>query len=286
MMPVDRLRFLLTRLAEGEEMFLSAFDVTPWPEGTLERLVAAGLLREGPQAENVTCDGCEKYCLQPVHVRPGLDDRPPSILVICDQREDIGRVSIKPEQLRQWRCGLDLLAVTLARMLEIEETPERLSAGLWRLGRAELPGLGRECFLAAKDGFDSALVPRGGVVLLAAATGEHGIPLPSILRLDDGVLILDRLALGEWLSGWFQTGEAVHPPQPAPSFPGRPSLMAAVEQEMHRRASNGELLPSLQKEAAWLAEWTDINHPGQQTPTEKAIKNALRHVYRSLNNPA
>lgn len=286
MTPADRLRFLLARLSEGEEMFLAAFDVAPWPDGVLERLMAAGLLREGPQAESVTCDGCEEYCLQPVHVRPGLEGRPPSILVVCDQREDIGRVHIRLEQLRQWRCDLDQLAVTLARLLEIEETPERLATGLWCLGRADLPGLGRECFLAGKDGFDRALVPRGGVVFLAAANGEQGIPLPSILRLGGGGLILDRPALGEWLSGWFQTGEAVQPPQPGPSFPGRPSLMAAVEQEMRRRASNGELLPSLQKEAAWLTEWTDINHPGQQTPTEKAIKNALRHVYRSLNNPA
>lgn len=285
MVSTDRLRFLLARLSDGEEMFLSAFDVAPWPDGDLDGLMAAGLLREGPQVETITCDGCEEYCVQPVHVRPGLDGRSPSILVVCDRREDIGRVHIQPEKLRQWRCGLDLLAGTLARLLGIVETPERISTGLWRLGRADLPGLGRECFLAGKDGFDRTSVPRGGVVFLAAPTGEHGIPLPSLLRLNRGGLALDRQSLGEWMSGYFQAGEVVQPPQPGPSFPGRPSLMASVEQEMRRRASAGELLPSLQNEAAWLSQWADINHPGQQTPTEKTIKNTLRYVYRSLKNP-
>lgn len=73
------------------------------------------------------------------------------------------------------------------------------------------------------------------------------------------------------------------PQKQSPSFPGRPSIMAAVEQEMRRRASAGELLPSLRQESAYLSEWARLNHHGQQTPTAKTIENALRNLYRELH---
>jgi len=84
----------------------------------------------------------------------------------------------------------------------ITETPEHLGPTLWRLGRATLPGFGRECFLAQRDGFDRTKVARGGIVFLADTTGKHGIPLPSILQIEaDSGLILDRRILEEWITG-------------------------------------------------------------------------------------
>jgi hypothetical protein len=68
----------------------------------------------------------------------------------------------------------------------------------------------------------------------------------------------------------------------ARSFAGRPSLMRAVEQEMRRRAKQGELLPTLGRECGALQVWAAEKFQGQQTPTAKAIENGLRDVYWEL----
>jgi len=66
------------------------------------------------------------------------------------------------------------------------------------------------------------------------------------------------------------------------SFSGRPSIMAAIEQEMRRRAVARELEPTLSSEALKLEAWAKQAYPGQQGPKSGSIKNALRSVYWEL----
>lgn len=68
----------------------------------------------------------------------------------------------------------------------------------------------------------------------------------------------------------------------ARSFPGRPSVMAAIKREMKRRAEANELLPTVTEESRYLEGWAERNFPGQETPKWKSIKNALGSTYRSL----
>ncbi|MEO5333001.1 MAG: hypothetical protein H7839_13360 [Magnetococcus sp. YQC-5] len=66
------------------------------------------------------------------------------------------------------------------------------------------------------------------------------------------------------------------------SYPGRPSVMNAVEQEMRRRDEAKEMMSILAREANALSAWAKEKFPGQQTPTPKAIQNALRDLHRTL----
>ena len=66
------------------------------------------------------------------------------------------------------------------------------------------------------------------------------------------------------------------------SFPGRPSVMAAITVEIERRAKANELLPTVTEESRYLEGWAEKNFPGQQTPKWKSIKNSLGNKYRSL----
>jgi len=79
---------------------------------------------------------------------------------------------------------------------------------------------------------------------------------------------------------WFGRGKA--PTPKSASFPGRPSIMRAVETEMRRRADVGQLAPQLRDEAHALKDWAEHTHPDQQVPGVGAIENALRSVYRQL----
>lgn len=65
-------------------------------------------------------------------------------------------------------------------------------------------------------------------------------------------------------------------------FPGRPSIMPAIEVEMRRRAAEGLLERSLARECAVLEEWARHNFSGLQTPKRRSIGNALGATYREL----
>lgn len=69
------------------------------------------------------------------------------------------------------------------------------------------------------------------------------------------------------------------------SFPGRPSLMAAIKEEMKRRRKDGELEDSLAAECRSLASWAENKFPGHQTPTNRTIENSLRRVFKSIKPP-
>jgi len=79
---------------------------------------------------------------------------------------------------------------------------------------------------------------------------------------------------------WFGRDGATGPK--SASFPGRPSIMRAIEIEMRRRANAGQLAPQLRDEAQALQDWAKYTHADQQVPGVGAIENALRSVYRQL----
>lgn len=83
--------------------------------------------------------------------------------------------------------------------------------------------------------------------------------------------------------------DTVGAPEKGPSYVGRPSVMAAVIQEMNRRneADPRELLPTITKEAKHLVTWAEKKFPGVQTPKMEGMRNSIRRAgYQSLKTPA
>jgi hypothetical protein len=87
---------------------------------------------------------------------------------------------------------------------------------------------------------------------------------------------------GHWPRPVFWFGGEVRPP----SFPGRPSIMAAIVQELEKTARAGELQPTLAAQARTLNKWAKDVFPGAHTPTPKTIENGIRGYFRSLKKPA
>lgn len=81
-----------------------------------------------------------------------------------------------------------------------------------------------------------------------------------------------------------RVGHRVETPQISPlaptGAPGRPSNMKLVEVEFARRAQAGKLESSLNREAAWLAEWFKATYPAERPVSPKTIANKLREQFR------
>lgn len=75
---------------------------------------------------------------------------------------------------------------------------------------------------------------------------------------------------------WFEEAEQRR------SFPGRPSIMNAIVQQLQQSAAANELCASLAEQARQLEKWATFAYPKVQTPKAKAIENAVRNLYRQL----
>jgi hypothetical protein len=131
----------LSRADSGQEIF-GADEVADWPAGALGALVKSGLLGCAEPACVVECNGCERNCFMPVHVRPAEGNRPARAFITCDKPEDVGRVPVELGRLAQWRITGGMLAGAVARLLGFAKPPHEDSVGKhWTLGLLK----GKQC---------------------------------------------------------------------------------------------------------------------------------------------
>lgn len=67
-----------------------------------------------------------------------------------------------------------------------------------------------------------------------------------------------------------------------PSFAGRPSVMAAIVQELEERARKYELAPNLAEQSRQLSDWAKQTFPDKQTPQPNSTANGIRMAYNAL----
>ncbi len=186
---------LIRRLAGagGDRAFVGLDD--PADAESLSAFERAGLIAKEAPARSTICDGCEQDC--PMEVTwPGGDRGP---FIVCDKRDDIGRVPVDPARLEQWSVSLERLARTTASLLDTEGTPEPLRDGTgWRLGRLRSHGTETAVqMVVADDGADFWGLT---VSLVPGARAGASIPLAELFLFRDGKISLDRRAL-KWALG-------------------------------------------------------------------------------------
>lgn len=155
----------------GQEIF-GADEATQWPGGALETLIKSGLLERAEPARVIECDGCERNCFMPVHVRPAEGNRDARPFISCDKPEDVGRVPVELGRLAQWRITGGMLSGAVARLLGFPKPPQEDSVGKrWKLGQLK----GKESKGEVKLSVD------GGVTLTIA---DQSLPLANVLTLN------------------------------------------------------------------------------------------------------
>ena len=166
-------------------------------EADAERLSAferAGLVVKAAPARSTICDGCGWDC--PMEVTwPGGNRGP---FIVCDKRDDIGRVPVDPARLLQWSVSLERLAKTTASLLDTDGTPEPAPEGAgWRLGRLRSHGTETPVQIVIAD--DGAAFWGLTVSLVPGARAGASISLAELLLFRGGKLGLDRRALNRAL---------------------------------------------------------------------------------------
>lgn len=116
-----------------------------------------------------------------------------------------------------------------------------------------------------------------GEPLLDVPLSDDELPDPD-QRVDRAWLV-EFCSKQEWNTPEFWFGEKRHK---GPSFPGRPSKMAAIVQELRRRADAGELEATLAAEARHLSKWAAERFPEEQTPKPRSTETGIRKDFWKL----
>lgn len=109
---------MLSRLDHEQEPVVTYADLKRWPPGVGGAMIGVGLLREIEPAASIVCDECEEGCV----ITPDLVENADSGQIIgvhyC-KRDGYGRITIDPEELRQWEPSFEALASIMARQLDL-----------------------------------------------------------------------------------------------------------------------------------------------------------------------
>jgi len=230
-MSQDALRTVLQSADVVSSTSFETEDVERWPREHLAALRSSGMLKQSDYATSTTCPGCERRCLAEVEFLDTGHGVPPRAYVVCEERDDIGRVAIPLERLRQWKVDLGALAEIVAEELGAEgNVEERVLGRLWSLGKVVAREGSGDVFLArgvgwsdAREVFDQRTALRGSTVSVVLTLGEaradgafnertHVLPLCRMLNLDHDGLKLDMQAITETICDYWST-EALSRPK-------------------------------------------------------------------------
>lgn len=159
-------------------------EVKDWPAGALDVLVTSGLLQQAQPLTTIECDGCEENCInKPVVVYPAQKDKPGRAFIVCDESNDLGRIHVSFDRMRQWQTTGGLIAAALARFLGLPRTASLATDGKqWNVGTLKGKKHNSPITLLAGDG-------------LTLALAGHTAPLVDVLTIEKNNLALDKAAL-------------------------------------------------------------------------------------------
>jgi hypothetical protein len=178
----------LCRADSGEEIF-GADEAAQWPGGALEVLIKSGLLERAEPARVIECDGCERNCFMPVHVRVAEGNRPARAFISCDKPEDVGRVPVELGRLAQWRATGGMLAGAVARLLGFTKQPHEDSVGKrWKLGWLKGEEYNGEVMLSVEGGVKLTVAGRNVPLVHVLTLNRRGLKADkdAVLRVADG----------------------------------------------------------------------------------------------------
>jgi hypothetical protein len=179
------LELVLDRLARAEsaDEIFGADETAEWPDGALDILTKAGLLRLAQPARVIECHGCERNCFMPVIVRPAEDNRAACAFISCDKPEDVGRVPVDMRRLQQWQTTGAMFADIVAQQLGLNgPATHPLEGNQWHVGVLKGRKLKTLVTLMAGDGLNLSLA-------------GHTVPLSDVLAIKKNVLTIDKAEL-------------------------------------------------------------------------------------------
>jgi hypothetical protein len=170
MTPTEALLELLERVEASQGAALvSEEELRGWPVEAVRALKTDNLLVKASPATTGVCPGCEQECTMPVHTVSAGTGKTASFIV-CDKRDDINRVPVSAERLRQWRCSAEAVGAFIARSLGLRPESQRKAGDrLWELG-----------LVKGRKRSQMVCLRANGVLELVA--GSNAVPLAEVVR--------------------------------------------------------------------------------------------------------
>jgi hypothetical protein len=203
MTPLEALLELLARVGASKvaAALVSEDELSRWPAEAVGELKSQKLLVKASPAVSVVCPGCEQECVMPVYTPPTATG-PAASFVVCDKRDDINRVVVSAERLRQWRCGAEAVGAFVAQSLGLRaDNRRKTGAGLWELGL--VTGKKRSQMVCLKA--------NGAVEFLV---GENVVSLAELVRFGVEGYSVDCVAIRQLVDA-ATTGDSRHTPNNA-----------------------------------------------------------------------
>ena len=178
----------LSRAEAGEEIF-GTDEARQWPDGALVSLINAKVLRPAQPAQVIECDGCEKNCFKPVHVQAAESGRSARAFIAGDEPEDMGRIRVELDRMKQWHVTGEALAGAVARLLGFTKPPQAEGTGKrWVLGLLEGKENKGAVTLSIEHGVTLALNGQSVPLVHALTLSQRGLKVDrgALLRVVDG----------------------------------------------------------------------------------------------------
>lgn len=219
-------------------------------------------MKQASHATSVVCHGCEEACLSEVEFVGGEEGTPLRAYVVCERRDDIGRVEVPLERLRRWAVDLGGLAVMIAGNLGAVGGVEELrTARLWWLGRATFRAGRMDVFMARGLGLQGGAQEVGAeprfqqcsraVLLTLGDTtddlfpGKIAVSLQRLLVLGEDGLSLERRVVEDEVAR--RAGRSVYQVRRFPTPPGttweRVSIVITADDDAAQVSAGGVTEP-------------------------------------------
>jgi transcription elongation factor Elf1 len=125
-MAIDQvLLLILNHLSKHKKLVVSWAAIQLWQPKAFELLLKNHVIKPTDKANNIQCQICEKHCTVDVtrHDYPNNKIRYYAMCLDDYMHEQVGRMTIPPEQLNQWQCSTKQLIKILSRLLSIDKEP-------------------------------------------------------------------------------------------------------------------------------------------------------------------
>ncbi len=126
--------FLLGQLvyAGGDVLKFNADHRDDLPSECLTVLESCNIVQKTNPTNSLVCDGCEQQCDMPVQIRT-VTNKPTRAFIVCDKRDDIGRVQVDIERLNQWQVTAHQITQIVANLSGHSKAPIQKN-GMWQIG--------------------------------------------------------------------------------------------------------------------------------------------------------
>ena len=216
---INPLLVVLERLAFADPAKGAFFfwdEVKDWPSGSLDILVTSGFLQPAQPMLNIECDGCEERCSnKPVVIYPTQEGKLGRAFIVCDELEDMGRIKVSFDRMRQWQSSTHAVCGFVADSL-----------GLRRSGKQSNVGDLHEIGVAAGKKRNQMLCLQVNAPLTLVA-GNNGLPLADFIGYANGAYSLDAVMVRQLVDNATTADARNTPSDPAAAFLAMENLDAS-----------------------------------------------------------